>query len=65
MGTSGRKRRRRQAADQTALMRLQVRIARCADRLARGERSRPPRTLTEDMQLWMRAEYTILNANAG
>jgi hypothetical protein len=65
MGTRSPRKRRRQVADQPALMRLQLRIARCADRLARCDLAKPPRTLTENMEVWMRAECTILEAHAG
>ncbi|HUR57000.1 MAG TPA: hypothetical protein VM029_04790 [Opitutaceae bacterium] len=44
------------------MRRLQIRIARCADRLARQEKNAsPPRSLCENMQLWMQAECSILD----
>ncbi len=55
-----------QSGDQTALVRLQRRITRCADTLARKDRAEaPPITLDKTFEIWMQAEDTILETQAG
>ena len=65
MGNSSSWKRTRRPDDQTALMRMQLQIARCADLLARTDRIKPRRTLTDSVWLWMRAEVVVLEAHAG
>ena len=65
MGKTAAKKRLRQSGDQTVLLRLQRRIAQCADMLAQEDRAKLPRTLNQNVQIWMRAEDAILAAHAG
>lgn len=66
MGKIGGKKVPPQSGDRTALVRLQRRIARCADMLARKDRAKTlPITLDKTFELWMQAEKTLLETQTG